>query len=457
MPPHSAAPNSEPSPHAPVERVVVLRPRLPDVGDRDVRSRDELRAWAIDDVLDAALSTTGAEVAEIFLRDQGGSGVSLAGRRGPFPEAFNEVTHFEEGDGYPGLVVSDGRPLEAPDALHDRRFRRRRVQQLGFKYFLCVPIPGRERALGSLDVAWRRGSEAVFDHCVQLSRDAERLGLILEREASGSQNGTARHATGDDLERRLDLRTFGGFGAWHGTTRLSLDSFARKRAVTLLKILLTNYGKIVVRDELIELLWPSESPKDAAKLLKIAVHYLRRGLGEAQNGKAESFISTEAHGYAFNTASPHRIDALEFEAAAQEGLRFERQGRWREAFAALQTAADLYRGDYLEDEPYSDWCRRRRTQLRETLFEVLMTMGRLLNSAGDLEAAIRCYRRILELDPCLEDVHRDLMDALHRSGKRTQALRQYEACRRALQEEFDAVPVLETETLYRSILGRTPG
>jgi len=49
------------------------------------------------------------------------------------------------------------------------------------------------------------------------------------------------------------------------------------------------------------------------------------------------------------------------------------------------------------------------------------------------------------------------MDALHRSGKRTQALRQYEACRRALQEEFDAAPVLETETLYRSIMGRTTG
>ena len=226
--------------------MLVLRPKLPGPGDPGALPNGELRAWAIDDVLDAALSTTGAEVAEIFLRDQGRSGVSLAGRRGPFPDAFNEITHFEEGDGYPGLVVSDGRPLEVPDAMNDRRFRRRRVQQLGFKYFLCVPIPGRERALGSLDVAWRRGSDAVFDHCVQLSRDAERLGLILEREASGSQNGTARHAASDDLERRLDLRTLGGFGAWHGVTRLSLDSFARKRAVTLLKILLTNYGKVVV-------------------------------------------------------------------------------------------------------------------------------------------------------------------------------------------------------------------
>ena len=67
------------------------------------------------------------------------------------------------------------------------------------------------------------------------------------------------------------------------------------------------------------------------------------------------------------------------------------------------------------------------------------------------------YRRILELDPCLEDVHRDLMEVLSRSGRRTQALRQFEACRQALKDEFDAPPAMKTETLYRSILGSYSG
>jgi len=420
----------------------------------------ETRAWAIDDVLDAALTSTGAEVAEIFLRDDGGTGVSLAGFRGPFPDAFNEITHFEEGQGYPGLVVSQGRPLSADDALHDRRFLRKQVKDLGFRRFLCVPIPGRERPVGSLDVAWRGGSDAPLSHCVALSRDAERLALILDREDNRHHLLAVAHPAPfvAQVESRLNLRLLGAFEAHRGPFVLTLDCFARRRAVTLLKILVTNYGKVVSRDELVELLWPSDPPKDAAKLLKIAVHYLRRGLGEAQNGKTTtSFISTEPNGYAFNVDSRHRVDALEFESTAQEGLRLERQGRWREAFAALRAAADMYAGDYLEDEPYSDWCQRRRRHLRETLFDVLLTTARLLRSADDHEAAIRCYRRILELDPCLEDVHRDLMEILARCGRRTQALRQFEACRQALRDEFDAVPVLETEALYRSILGRLTG
>jgi DNA-binding SARP family transcriptional activator len=44
------------------------------------------------------------------------------------------------------------------------------------------------------------------------------------------------------------------------------------------------------------------------------------------------------------------------------------------------------------------------------------------------------------------------MELLCRIGKRTQALRQFDACRRALKEEFDCSPLLETEALYRSIL-----
>ncbi|MEO7038501.1 MAG: BTAD domain-containing putative transcriptional regulator [Candidatus Elarobacter sp.] len=398
---------------------------------------------------------TDAEVAEVFLRDDRGSGLSLAGFRGPFREEFSQIAHFEDGEGYPGLVVRQGRPLRATDVVHDGRFLRSQVKALGFSSFLCVPIAGRDGPVGSLDVAWRRDSDMLTTNCVTLSRAAERLALILDREA-GSALHVAEH--GLDAERRLDLRVLGSFAARRGRTPLSIDSFARRRAVTLLKILITNYGKIVVRDELIELLWPSDVPKDAAKLLKIAVHYLRRGLGEAENGRTEaSFISTEPNGYAFNPASLHRLDAREFESTAEEGLRFERQGRWREAFASLQTAADLYGGDYLEDDPYSDWCQKRRRQLRETLFEVLLTTARLLRSAGDFEGAIRYYRRVLELDPCLEDVHRDLMDALCRCGKRTQALRQFEECRRALKEEFDVAPVIETETLYRSILGRHSG
>lgn len=412
------------------------------------------RAWAISDALEAAIKATGAEVAELFLREPDGAGIALAGFRGPFFQAFNEITRFDEGQGYPGIVVWQGRPLSVFDVSNDERLLRKSVKDLGFRSFLCVPVPGAKRVVGSLDVASRAASGALLSRCIELTREAERLGMLLERmEEERRAPRAAEPAESPDLSRVLELRLLGTFGAWRGGTSLSIDSFARRRAVTLLKILLTNYGKTVVRDELIDLLWPAEPPKDGAQLLKIVVHYLRRGLGQAENGHGEgAYVLTEANGYCFNAQSAHRLDVLEFEARAEEGFHFERRGRWREALVALQLAADFYGGDYLQDEPYSDWCLKRRRQLREKYFDVLLTTARLHRSGGDHEAATRCYRRILDLDPCLEEVHRDLMEVLYFSGKRTQALRQYEVCRAALKDEFNVDPVMETETLYRSIL-----
>jgi DNA-binding SARP family transcriptional activator len=425
-------------------------------GERPVLTGDNgLRTWAVEDTLDAALDATGAESAEVFLREPSGDGLALAGFRGEFPEAFHEVTHFEEGQGYPGLVVARGRPLEAYDAVIDSRFLRTRVKEAGFRHFLCVPIPGRLRPVGSLDVAWRCNRQSSGSLCVTLSREAERLALILEREPAGLTHGDPRDGSQESeaANGALILRLFGSFEARLGGVALSMDHFARRRSLALLKILLANYGKVLGKEELIELLWPSDPPEDAPQLLKSAAHYLRRALGEAYDERAKpQFIATVANAYTFNTASRHWIDAVEFRKLAEKGLRLERQGRWREAIPALQAAAALYVGDFLEEEPYSEWAIKQRRRLRELLFDVLQATARLLRSGGDFDGAITCYRRVLELDPCLEDVHRDLMEVLVRCGKRTQALRQFEACRRALKEEFDCSPLLETEALHRSIL-----
>jgi DNA-binding SARP family transcriptional activator len=414
------------------------------------RVSDE-RAWAVADVLDAALSASGAEIAEIFLRNDDSDGVSLAGFRGPFREAFHQITHFDPGEGYPGLVVLHGRPLEVSDTSGDTRFLRSQVKEAGFQHFLCVPIPGRKRPAGSLDVAWRHNGNHSDSVCVSLSREAERLALILDRDAPAAPDG--EDSTADN---GLVLRLFGSFEARLNGILLGMDQFARRRSLMLLKILIANYGRVLGRDELIEQLWPENPPDDAPQLLKSAAHYLRRAFGEAHDEKTRpNFILTTANGYAFNVASAHWIDSVEFKRLADEGLRFERQGRWREAVAALEAAQDLYTGDYLEDEPYCEWAITLRRQLKELYFDVLQTSARLLRSSGDYEGAIRRYRRILDLDPCLEDVHCELMELLCHCGKRTQALRQFEACRRALKEEFDSSPLLETEALYRSILSGT--
>ncbi len=62
-------------------------------------------------------------------------------------------------------------------------------------------------------------------------------------------------------------------------------------------------------------------------------------------------------------------------------------------------------------------------------------------------------RRILELDPLREDIHRRVMRLHVDLGQRPLALRQYEVCRQLLQTEMDIPPMEETTSLYEQIAG----
>jgi DNA-binding SARP family transcriptional activator len=68
-----------------------------------------------------------------------------------------------------------------------------------------------------------------------------------------------------------------------------------------------------------------------------------------------------------------------------------------------------------------------------------------------VELALDCGRKILEVDPLREEIHREMMRLHVRSGHRALALQQYDACRQLLAAELDVEPMEETQSLYREI------
>ncbi|MGH7683565.1 MAG: GAF domain-containing protein, partial [Vulcanimicrobiaceae bacterium] len=115
-----------------------------------------------------------------------------------------------------------GRPLSVYDVAGDDRLLRKSIKDLGFRSFLCVPVPGAKRVVGSLDVASRAPSGALLSRCIELAREAERLGMLLERmeEEHHPPARNAEAAESPDLARVLELRLLGTFGAWRGGTSL---------------------------------------------------------------------------------------------------------------------------------------------------------------------------------------------------------------------------------------------
>lgn len=104
----------------------------------------------------------------------------------------------------------------------------------------------------------------------------------------------------------------------------------------------------------------------------------------------------------FKAEAPHWLDARGFLAKARLSEAMERRGDLPVALAACRKAAGLYHGRLLEDEPYSDWCSRKREYLRSMYLGCLRRVGRLCRQQGDYTQAIDAYRRALAVDPLLE-------------------------------------------------------
>ena len=75
--------------------------------------------------------------------------------------------------------------------------------------------------------------------------------------------------------------------------------------------------------------------------------------------------------------------------------------------------------------------------------------------AGDYPTAIRVIAPLLTRDPTDETAHRELMRLYALSGQRHEALRQYQRCVDALNDELDVSPDAATEALYAQILNGT--
>ncbi len=123
-----------------------------------------------------------------------------------------------------------------------------------------------------------------------------------------------------------------------------------------------------------------------------------------------------------------------------------------EANAEFEKAEALYRGDYLEDDPYEEWTLLRRKSLKDTYLIIPGKLAGFSACTSDYESCIHYSQKILAKDPCREDTYRRLMYCYAKLGQRNRALRWYEICRKTSRAELDAEPENETTELYNRIL-----
>lgn len=248
------------------------------------------------------------------------------------------------------------------------------------------------------------------------------------------------------MSQQLSLALLGGFAAQVDGHPIS--GFRSQKARALLAYLVMEVGRPHERATLAALFWPELPDALALRNLSQTLVWLRRAISMGNS----PFLLLNRRQVQWNKAAAVEVDALRFLAL----LECQRTP----AVAppdALRQAVALYAGEFLAGfslagcQMFDEWLLVQREYLGRLAVDGLSRLTDEALLAGDHAAAVSLARRQLTLDRWREDAIRQLLRALAGSGRRSEALAEYEKARRLLARELGVDPQPETIQLATAI------
>jgi len=245
----------------------------------------------------------------------------------------------------------------------------------------------------------------------------------------------------------VKVYTLGRFGVGLYDKPLSFSRKTPRRLIRLLKALISFGGREVPEQKLIDALWPDEEGDAAEHALTVALHRLRRLLGDSHAILVED-----------GTVSLNRehvwIDALEIEpvfAVAEDALARSDQAAFDQA---VKTLGLLYKGQFLPADTDAPWSVSMRERLKARFVQFVNDYGERLECSGRWDESADWYRRGLAADDLSESFYQGLMRCHLETGRCAEGLSVFRRMRQILSVTLGIQPSPQSEALHHSLQSR---
>lgn len=232
-----------------------------------------------------------------------------------------------------------------------------------------------------------------------------------------------------------------------GLLQVNAARVTARRQQVVLAMLLLNANRVVPLESLVDALWGSTPPATARAQIQTSISALRRLFVAAGVGER---IRVRGLGYTIELA-PAELDLHVFEDLVGRGraeLAAQRPDRAREAF---RSALALWRGEPLTGidsgvlRANQVRIAERRVEAVEDCFDAELQLGRHGEIVGEISTMVEEF-------PLRERFVGQLMTALHRCGRRVEALAAYRTVRQTFVDELGLEPGAELQRLHQDIL-----
>ncbi|MFF4623405.1 AfsR/SARP family transcriptional regulator [Nonomuraea jabiensis] len=240
-------------------------------------------------------------------------------------------------------------------------------------------------------------------------------------------------------------------GPWELTAGGDVLPLAGSRRISLLTRLALSAGRVVTTDQLLTDVWGESRASTAPKQLHIVVSKLREFLAPRA---LDEVIETVPGGYCLDIPPDH-VDAHLFMRLVREARAGRARGEIVTADRSFRQALALWRGQALAGMP-AGWAQIEATRLAEERLTALEDHVDLRMAAGDHHAVIPDLTVHIEEHPLRERPYAQLMLALYRAGRSSEALAVYQDTRRVMIQELGIEPGATLRRLQQAVLARDP-
>lgn len=226
---------------------------------------------------------------------------------------------------------------------------------------------------------------------------------------------------------------------------LALGGFRQR---TVLAALLLSANRSIGLDSLVEQVWPHSPPAKPIASLRAYIANLRRILADEQRSDR---VVTDHGGYRLKLGTD-TLDTDIFERLGTQSRRLLDDGDHLGASTIAVQALGMWRAAPLADLRDHDWLQdeiRRLESVRADVVEARYEAELRLGGGGELIAGLQSE---IDANPLREALWGQLMVALHRAGRRADALQTFQFLRATLRDELGVSPSATVERLAEGIL-----
>jgi DNA-binding SARP family transcriptional activator len=229
-----------------------------------------------------------------------------------------------------------------------------------------------------------------------------------------------------------------------------LEGLDARKVQELFCYLLLHRDHTLPRETLASVLWPETTTTLAKKSLRQALWQLQSAIVQVDEQDSQRVLLVEPERIGLNEQSACWLDAAALEQAFMNTQKIVAHELSNQQAQLLRNAVDLYQGPLLEGW-YADWCLYERERLQSMYLAMLDKLMSYCETQRDYETGLLYGMRIMCYDRARERTHRRMMRLHYLNGDRSSALRQFEQCAAALDEELNAIPSKNTVALYEQI------